>query len=135
MHIFQKQSENRGGRGGGGGGGGRDNRGGGGGGGMGHYMDGDRRSGGPSGNNMDDETFFPVPGEKCGLVIGKGGENIRNIMSTSGAFVELQKNCPPDARTKNFVIRGSESSIQTAIQEICRKAGIVSGILITSFYS
>ncbi|XP_064650196.1 far upstream element-binding protein 1-like isoform X2 [Lineus longissimus] len=102
-------------------GGGRDNHGGGGG--MGHFHDGNRRGG--SGNGCDEEEHhFHVPGEKCGLVIGKGGENIRNIISACGAHVELQKNCPPGAHTKAFVIRGQSHQIQKAILEICRKANI-----------
>nr|XP_035123478.2 far upstream element-binding protein 3-like [Callithrix jacchus] len=42
------------------------------------------------------EITYMVPAHKCGLVIGKGGENIKSINQQSGAHVELQRNPPPN---------------------------------------
>lgn len=53
-----------------------------------------------------------------------GGETIKNINSTSGAHVELQRNPGPNPNEKIFNIRGEPSQIQHAIQMICEKAGL-----------
>jgi far upstream element-binding protein len=75
-----------------------------------------------------DETTYSVPAEKCGLVIGKGGETIRDINRQSGAFVELQRgpgpNQGPNSAEKIFTIRGNPQQIQHAVQLICEKAGL-----------
>lgn len=62
----------------------------------------------------------PVPGNKCGLIIGKGGETIRQIINQSGAHVELNRNVPENSPTKYFVIRGTDAQIQQA-QNIIRE--------------
>ncbi|XP_029180274.1 far upstream element-binding protein 3-like isoform X2 [Acropora muricata] len=64
---------------------------------------------------------YPVPGNKCGLVIGKGGETIRNIIKASGAHVELNRNIPESSPTKCFMIRGTDQQIQHAQQLIREK--------------
>ncbi|XP_052221959.1 far upstream element-binding protein 1-like isoform X3 [Dreissena polymorpha] len=80
--------------------------------------------GGFDGGNYQDQTTFSVPADKCGLVIGKGGETIKNINSTTGAHVELQRNPGPNPNEKVFNIRGEPGQIQHAIQMICEKAGL-----------
>ncbi|XP_021376155.1 far upstream element-binding protein 2-like isoform X2 [Mizuhopecten yessoensis] len=89
--------------------------------------------GGPVGRGMGrgggfgggDETTYPVPADKCGLVIGKGGETIRQINQMSGARVELQRSPGPNPNEKLFSIRaGDKGQIQHAIQLICEKAGL-----------
>ena len=42
--------------------------------------------------------YVTIPATKCGLVIGKGGETIKNINSSTGAHCEVDKSAPPDAR-------------------------------------
>ncbi|XP_029632947.1 far upstream element-binding protein 1 isoform X2 [Octopus sinensis] len=74
--------------------------------------------------NFQDETTYAVPADKCGLVIGKGGETIREIIRQSGAHVELQRQPPPNPNEKIFNVRGSPQQIQHAIQMICEKAGL-----------
>ena len=44
-----------------------------------------------------------VPAEKCGLVIGIGGETIKNINSSTGAHCEVDKT-PPKAGYVFFYI-------------------------------
>merc|ERR1719320_1526192 len=46
------------------------------------------------GGGMQDSTTFAVPADKCGLVIGKGGENIREMIRQTGAHIELDRNPP-----------------------------------------
>ena len=80
--------------------------------------------GGNFGGN--ESTQFTVPAEKCGLVIGRGGETIREINRQSGAYVELQRAPASNPNEKIFNVRGESGQIQHAIQMIAEKAGIVS---------
>lgn len=57
--------------------------------------------GGWSGGNeygAEHTDYVTIPANKCGLVIGKGGETIKNINSSTGAHCEVDKSAPPDAR-------------------------------------
>jgi len=125
----EKMGGFRGGRGGGGRGGGggfrggrggpggfRGGRGGGGGGGW-------PSGGGYQDNGYDVTEMMSVPGNKVGLVMGKGGETIRNICSESGAHCQVDKNAPEGAREKNIVIKGSPEAVERAKQMIGEKIG------------
>uniref|UniRef100_A0A8C6SR41 K Homology domain-containing protein n=1 Tax=Neogobius melanostomus TaxID=47308 RepID=A0A8C6SR41_9GOBI len=72
------------------------------------------------------EVTYTIPADKCGLVIGKGGETIKNINQQSGAHVELQRNPPPstDPSTRVFTIRGSAQQMEVARQLIDDKIGV-----------
>ncbi|XP_031426642.1 far upstream element-binding protein 2 isoform X1 [Clupea harengus] len=72
--------------------------------------------GGPTGGEM----AFSVPAHKCGLVIGRGGENVKAINQQTGAFVEISNQPPPngDPNFKLFIIRGSPQQIDHAKQLI-----------------
>ena len=70
---------------------------------------------------------MPVPSNKCGLIIGKGGETIKNINSSCGVHCEVDKNAPPDARDKNFVIKGPAEGVARAKDMILEKLGQQSG--------
>jgi len=69
------------------------------------------------------QDYVLVPSNKCGLIIGKGGETIKNINAVTGAHCEVDKNAPPDAREKNFVIRGSPEAVERAKSMILEKLG------------
>ncbi|XP_077162933.1 far upstream element-binding protein 3 isoform X5 [Paroedura picta] len=71
------------------------------------------------------EITYTVPADKCGLVIGKGGENIKSINQQSGAHVELQRNPPPntDPNVRIFTIRGIPQQIELARHLIDEKVG------------
>ncbi|KAF7465047.1 far upstream element-binding protein 3 [Marmota monax] len=71
------------------------------------------------------EITYTVPADKCGLVIGKGGENIKSINQQSGAHVELQRNPPPntDPSLRIFTIRGVPQQIEVARHLIDEKVG------------
>lgn len=80
-------------------------------------------SGGNGGNDsgnssVQDSERIKVATAQCGLVIGKGGESIRDIQLRSGAYVELDRNFPPGATEKYFDIRGSKEQIESAKQLI-----------------
>ncbi|KAM4594560.1 far upstream element-binding protein 2 isoform 3-T3 [Fundulus diaphanus] len=74
---------------------------------------------GPTGGEMT----FSLPAHKCGLVIGRGGENIKSINQQTGAFVEISRQMPPngDPNYKLFIIRGSPQQIDHAKQLIEEK--------------
>ncbi|ESO85943.1 hypothetical protein LOTGIDRAFT_130231, partial [Lottia gigantea] len=96
------------------------------------------RGGGGGGGGFDsfnemDETTFPVPADKCGLVIGKGGDSIREINKMSQAHVELDRNPPPSPMEKIFIIRGTPPQIEHAIQLISEKAGITVSVFCSDF--
>lgn len=76
-----------------------------------------------SGNEGASEIQFAVPANKCGLVIGKGGETVRNINQQSGAHVEIARGAPPSPHEKIFVIRGSPQQIEHAKQLIMERVG------------
>merc|ERR1719187_1820347 len=77
-----------------------------------------------------------VPANKTGLVIGKGGETIKQINLQSGAHAEIQKNPPPgssDPSYKTFLIKGTSEQIKLCRQLIQEKVdagpgGITQGL-------
>merc|ERR1719186_2181624 len=109
-----------GGRGGRGGRGGFGGRGGGGRGGGSGWPSGDRFGGGGGGETTE---YVSVPANKTGLVIGKGGDTIQGISQQSGAHCEVDRNAPPDAPEKTFIIRGSPEAVERARNMIYEKVG------------
>ncbi|XP_048469596.1 far upstream element-binding protein 3 isoform X2 [Rhincodon typus] len=69
------------------------------------------------------EITYTIPADKCGLVIGRGGETIKSINQQTGAHVELQRNPPPnsDPNIRIFIIRGALQQIEHARQLIEEK--------------
>ncbi|XP_077564134.1 P-element somatic inhibitor isoform X1 [Haemaphysalis longicornis] len=80
------------------------------------------RGRGPGGEDVH-EVQYTVPANKCGLVIGKGGEAIRQINQQSGAHVELSRAPPPNPVEKVFIIRGNPQQIEHAQQLINERIG------------
>ncbi|CAH8869693.1 unnamed protein product [Trichobilharzia szidati] len=85
-----------------------------------------QRPGGPMhyGYDGQETSQYAVPAEKAGLVIGKGGESIKEICRVSGAHVEISKEPPPDPSIKIFNVRGNRQEIEQAIRMISERAGI-----------
>lgn len=70
------------------------------------------------------EAFYMhVPSNKTGLVIGKGGETIKQINAESGAHCELSRDPPPNPQEKVFIIRGTPFQIHHAQHIIRIKVG------------
>jgi far upstream element-binding protein len=62
-----------------------------------------------------------VPGYKVGLIIGKGGETIKQIKERSGAQIIICQDSPEAAHEKPLRITGDPNAVETAkelIQEI-----------------
>ena len=86
-------------------------------------------AGWPTGGPGDKTEYVMVASNKVGLVIGKGGETIKSINQSSGAHVEIDRNAPPDAHEKNFVIRGSAEAVERAKNMVLEKIGAIEVIL------
>lgn len=72
----------------------------------------------------ESSTFFmSVPAAKCGLVIGKGGETIKQINSESGAHCELSREATGNVEEKVFIIKGGKRQIEHAKHLIRIKVG------------
>jgi len=70
------------------------------------------------------EYQFLVPSTKTGIIIGKGGETIKQINQQSGAFCELDRRPPPNPNEKIFIIRGSHEQVELAKRMISEKLGL-----------
>ena len=82
-------------------------------------------AGWPTGGPGDKTEYVMVASNKVGLVIGKGGETIKSINQSSGAHVEIDRNAPPDAHEKNFVIRGPADAVERAKNMVLEKIGAI----------
>lgn len=89
-----------------------------------------------SGAGGGSEVFYMhVPSNKTGLVIGKGGETIKQICGESGAHVELSRDPPPNATEKIFIIKGTPYQIHHAQHIIRIKVGdIPPGTPVSAFH-
>merc|ERR1719354_939584 len=84
--------------------------------------------GGWGGNNgggggYELQENFSVPSNKVGLVMGKGGETIKQICQQSGAHCQVDKNAPDSAKEKNILIKGTPDAIEQAKRMIAEKVG------------
>lgn len=73
-----------------------------------------------------DGTMMNVPTEKCGIIIGKGGESIRELIAITGAHVELCRQPPPgtDPGERVFKLQGNPDQVQHAMRLMAEKVGI-----------
>jgi len=77
-----------------------------------------------SGAGVQDITeVISIPSSKVGLVMGRGGETIRQICMASGAHCQVDKNAPDGAREKNIVIKGRPVNVQKAKLMVSDKVG------------
>ncbi|GMT02845.1 hypothetical protein PENTCL1PPCAC_25019, partial [Pristionchus entomophagus] len=82
-----------------------------------------QRSCAQTGPQVQDTFYMHVPANKTGLVIGKGGETIKQICNESGAHCELSRDPPPNSAEKVFVIKGTAYQIHHAQHIIRIKVG------------
>ena len=69
--------------------------------------------------------YIKVESKKAELVVGEGGETIKSINQASGAHVEINRNTPPDAVKKNFIIRGSVEAVEKGRTMVLEKLGAI----------
>merc|ERR1711953_361396 len=76
------------------------------------------------GGGAEQQVDYPVPSNRAGVVIGKGGETINQIKEKSGAFVQINKTPPQEHPDwKYFTIRGNQQQIAHAQKLIQEKVG------------
>ena len=90
-------------------------------------------AGWPSSGPGDKVEYVMVASNKVGLVIGKGGETIKSINQASGAHVEIDRNAPPEATEKNFIIKGSAEAVDRAKSMVLEKIGAIE-VFIDKFF-
>lgn len=83
---------------------------------------------GPDRADAQMEVTFVVPSNKCGVIIGKGGETIKQINQQSGAHCELDRRATgtTPGSDKTFVIRGSPDQVENCKRIISEKVQMVS---------
>ncbi|GBC04151.1 hypothetical protein RclHR1_05540004 [Rhizophagus clarus] len=82
-----------------------------------HYGPGDSRGAG--------HEEFKVPNAVVGLVIGRGGENLKRIEKTTGARIQFSQDQPPDVIERRVTITGQVDDVKTAramIQQLVEDA-------------
>ncbi|CAF0953418.1 unnamed protein product [Rotaria sordida] len=82
------------------------------------------RTGGTPMSGPCNEAIYHAPHDKAGIIIGKGGESIKEINRRSGAFVELDKTYVPaigNSSDRLFKLRGTPEQIVAAQQLMYEK--------------
>merc|ERR1712150_59516 len=69
--------------------------------------------------------FISIPIDKCGLLIGKKGETIREINQVSGAVCDVDANVPSDTEEKHVIIQGNIEAIEKAKELIKDKLDLL----------
>ncbi|XP_023247829.1 far upstream element-binding protein 1, partial [Copidosoma floridanum] len=69
------------------------------------------------------ECSFPVPTNKCGIIIGKGGETIKHINQQTGAHCELDRRNPGTETEKYFTLKGTPEQVEHAKRVFAEKLG------------
>jgi len=82
----------------------------------------DGRRGWPT-YESDVTEVISVPSSKVGLVMGKGGETIRQICTESGAHCQVDKNAGGGVKDKNIVIKGRAEAVRRAKEMIADRVG------------
>jgi len=73
--------------------------------------------------SFDVTEVISVPSSKVGLVMGRGGETIREICLVSGAHCQVDKAAPEGAREKNILIKGRPEAVQRAKIMVTERVG------------
>lgn len=59
-----------------------------------------------------------VPANKCGLVIGKGGETLKFIHQDTKVDIEINRDVPQDSPVRTFHLRGNDEMIEHALSVV-----------------
>lgn len=72
-----------------------------------------------------EEYSFTVPASKCGIIIGRGGDTIKQINSQSGAHCEMDRKASANmVNEKAFIIKGEQHQIDEAKRLIQDKINV-----------
>ncbi|PZC74648.1 hypothetical protein B5X24_HaOG207367 [Helicoverpa armigera] len=76
-------------------------------------------------DSHDIRVTFTVSNVKCGLIIGRGGEVIKQINAASGAHCELDRRAQgSDRNNRTFYIRGHPDAVEHCKRIIMEKVGM-----------
>ncbi|CAK1543559.1 unnamed protein product [Leptosia nina] len=76
-------------------------------------------------NSPEVRVTFSMPNVKCGLIIGRGGEVIKQINAQSGAHCELDRRAQnPDRVNRTFFIKGHPDAVENCKRIIMEKVGM-----------
>ncbi|QIW97519.1 hypothetical protein AMS68_003037 [Peltaster fructicola] len=81
-------------------------------------------SGGAGGDDVYEEKTIKVPSEAVGMIIGKGGETIKELQRSSGCKINVNQPKPPDI-TRDIDLAGTRRSMQAAERVIWEKVKTV----------
>lgn len=81
-------------------------------------------SGTPAGGRDYIEKTIKVPSEAVGMIIGKGGETIKDMQRTTGCKINVNQPKPPDV-TRNIDLAGTSRSMAEAERVIWEKVETV----------
>ena len=62
--------------------------------------------------------IIPVPNDIVGLIIGKGGDTIRQLQAESGAKIQVAKAEVKDSGTRNVFVEGPDDKYRKAKEMI-----------------
>lgn len=72
----------------------------------------------PEASSTSAPRVMKVPSNLIGMIIGKGGENIRRFSMDSGAQIEVEKEQVDDSDERNIYLRGSPECVEQAFDMI-----------------
>ncbi|XP_045512522.1 far upstream element-binding protein 1 isoform X6 [Pieris brassicae] len=76
-------------------------------------------------NTPEVRVTFSMPNVKCGLIIGRGGEVIKQINAQSGAHCELDRRAQNQDRVnRTFFIKGHPDAVESCKRIIMEKVGM-----------
>jgi far upstream element-binding protein len=84
--------------------------------------------GGSNSNDKASDSIF-VPSEAVGMIIGKGGETIKDIQSTTGCKINVSPKSGPDEVEREIGLVGSRDAIAAAKRAIQVKVDAVVGVI------
>ncbi|KAM3961404.1 LOW QUALITY PROTEIN: P-element somatic inhibitor [Aphomia sociella] len=76
-------------------------------------------------DNQEIRVTFTVSNVKCGLIIGRGGEVIKQMNAQTGAHCEVDRRAPTaDRNTRTFYIRGHPDAVEQCKRLVMEKVGM-----------
>ena len=84
-------------------------------------MMGSRPSGAPAARREEHSKEMEIEADKVGLIIGKGGETIKQIQYATGVYISVNRDPPPDGRpVRTLTLKGTEQQIAAGEIEVTR---------------
>ena len=84
----------------------------------------DERGGGGGGPDKINDAIY-VPSDAVGMIIGKGGETIREMQNSTGCKINVAQSSGPGEVQREIALIGSRDSIARAKQAIDEKVEAV----------